>query len=86
MTHAEQAMSRLIDRLGLSPDRTIVTVRNGDAATLIKEELDRKGTDLLVVGTHARSGIARALIGSVAETALESSRCNVLVVPMPRNP
>ena len=84
--HAEQAMSRLIDRLGLSPDRTIVTVRNGDAAMLIQEELDRKETDLLALGTHARSGIARALIGSVAETALESSRCNVLVVPMPGDP
>jgi nucleotide-binding universal stress UspA family protein len=79
---AEQAMSQLVGGLGLAPDRTIVTVKNGDAAALIQEELDRQEADLLAVGTHARSGIARALIGSVAESALASSSCNVLVVPL----
>lgn len=80
--HAEQAMSQLVGGLGLAPDRTIVTVKNGDAALLIQEELDRQEADLLAVGTHARSGIARALVGSVAESVLALSACNVLVVPI----
>ena len=37
--------------------------------------------DLLVVGTHARHGLSRALLGSVAERTLRRSRCPVLVVP-----
>jgi len=81
--HAEQAMARFIDGLGLDPGRIAATVRNGDTAALIKEELERQEMDLLVMGTHARSGIARALIGSVAEAALNSSDCNILVVPVP---
>lgn len=79
---AEQAMARLVAGLGLAPDRTVVTVRNGDAADLIQEELEHQPADLLALGTHARSGIARALVGSVAERALASSGCNVLVVPV----
>lgn len=81
--HAEQAMARFIDSLGLNPGRIAATVRNGHTAALIKEELERQEVDLLVMGTHARSGIARALIGSVAEAALNSSNCNILVVPVP---
>ena len=70
---AKQAMSQLIERLGLGERRPKVTIENGDAVTLIEEELAKRKTDLLVMGTHARSGIAHALIGSVAEAVLRSS-------------
>jgi nucleotide-binding universal stress UspA family protein len=36
--------------------------------------------DLLVVGTHGRSGLGRALLGSVAETLLAHATCDVLAV------
>ncbi|HEX3854112.1 MAG TPA: universal stress protein [Polyangiaceae bacterium] len=39
------------------------------------------GADLIVVGTHGRVGIARALVGSVAESAVRHARCPVLVIP-----
>jgi nucleotide-binding universal stress UspA family protein len=37
--------------------------------------------DLLVLGTHGRSGIQRLLLGSVTERVLRQSRCPVLTVP-----
>jgi nucleotide-binding universal stress UspA family protein len=37
--------------------------------------------DLVVLGTHARRGVARFVLGSVAETAVRQAPCNTLVVP-----
>ena len=39
----------------------------------------KKGADLIVVGSHGRSGISRALVGSIAEGILRRSRIPVLV-------
>src|ERR1041384_1662035 len=38
------------------------------------------GIDLIVMGTHGRRGITRALLGSVAETVVRSAPCAVLTV------
>lgn len=38
--------------------------------------------DLIVIGTHSRSGIDRLLMGSVAESVVRNSEVPVLVVPM----
>ncbi|MBD1394080.1 universal stress protein [Mucilaginibacter glaciei] len=38
--------------------------------------------DLIVIGTHSRSGIDRLLMGSVAESVIRHSEVPVLVVPM----
>jgi nucleotide-binding universal stress UspA family protein len=47
-------------------------------------EIVRRATeqkvDLIVMGTHGRSGIPRVFLGSVAENVLRSSPCPVLVV------
>ena len=37
--------------------------------------------DLLVIATHGRSGVKRAILGSVAEQVLRHSGCPVLMVP-----
>jgi K+-sensing histidine kinase KdpD len=37
--------------------------------------------NLIVVGTHGRRGIARAVMGSVAENTVRHAHCPVLVVP-----
>ena len=41
------------------------------------------GADLIVLGTHGRSGFTRVLMGSVAEKTLRTSTCPVLTVPTP---
>jgi nucleotide-binding universal stress UspA family protein len=60
-------------------DNWHVSVSAGDVRAVVLEEARRRESDLLVVGTHARSGIAHALLGSVAETALAHASCDVLV-------
>ncbi len=39
------------------------------------------GSELVVMGTHARSGLSHFLLGSVAETVLHYAECSVIVVP-----
>lgn len=79
---AKQAMARLIETLELGDRQPRVTIKNGDALALIEEELVKQETDLVVVGTHARTGVAHVMIGSVAEAVLRSSKKDVLVVPI----
>ena len=38
--------------------------------------------DMIVMGTHGRSGLPRALLGSVAERVVRVARCPVLTVPL----
>jgi universal stress protein A len=40
--------------------------------------------ELIVMGTHGRSGLAHALLGSVAERVVQHSPCPVLIVPKRR--
>jgi universal stress protein A len=54
----------------------------GHAATLIQQHADDHGHDLVMLGTHGRSGIRR-LLGSTANAVLHGTRCNVLAVRVP---
>ena len=42
----------------------------------------RQHADLIVLGTHARTGLRRVFLGSVAEEVLRHARCPVLVLPI----
>jgi len=52
----------------------------GDARDVIDRVAETIGADLIVMGTHGRRGIRRALLGSVAEAIVRSAPCPVLVV------
>ena len=43
------------------------------------------GSDMIVMGTHGRTGMDRILMGSVAEKVLREARCSVMVVKLPRS-
>jgi len=55
-------------------------LRTGPAASTIAETAKDEGADLLVVGTHGRSGLDRLILGSVAERVVRLASCPVLVV------
>lgn len=40
-----------------------------------------KGADLVVMGTHGRTGLPRLLLGSVAERVVRTAQCPVITVP-----
>ena len=56
----------------------------GDPATEIVRYGRDAGADLIVMGTHGRTGVERLLMGSVAERVLRDAACSVLVVKLPR--
>lgn len=70
----------LIERAGVAVERDL---GRGDPAQGIARAIERHTPDLVVVGTHARTGIARLVLGSVAEAVLRTSPVPVLVVRSP---
>ena len=48
----------------------------------VAKEID---ANLIVIGTHGRRGLARALLGSVAENVIRTSTIPVLVIHGPRD-
>ena len=60
--------------------RTTTEVRSGRPVDeILKASIDY-GTDIIVMGTHGRSGLAHLLAGSVAEAVLRTAGCPVLTV------
>ncbi len=55
-----------------------------DPATEISRFAADAGMDVIVIGTHGRTGPEPHKIGSVAEKVMESAPCSVLVVKLPR--
>jgi nucleotide-binding universal stress UspA family protein len=57
-----------------------VLVEEGYPAQRIVERADEGNYDLLVIGTHGRTGVSRALLGSTAERVVRHSRKPVLTI------
>lgn len=55
-------------------------VRVGDPATEILEEAVEHSAELVVLGSHGRTGLRRVLLGSVARKVLLHAHCSVLIV------
>ncbi|HZO16304.1 MAG TPA: universal stress protein [Polyangiaceae bacterium] len=59
---------------------TQALVRTGDAREVILQTAEELKADLIVMGTHGRRGVSRALLGSVAEMIVRRSPTPVLTV------
>lgn len=77
--HAAKRLNRFVASLGEAGLRRRAAVRRGDARSVVLDEAERRRADLVILGTHGRSGVARTLLGSVAETVVAEARCDVLV-------
>jgi glycine betaine transporter len=58
-------------------------VKEGDAGGEILRMAKEISSDLIVMGTHGRTGLARLLMGNVAETVSRKAHCPVLTVKFP---
>lgn len=54
--------------------------REGRAAQTVADTAIEVGTDLIVIGTHGRTGLAHMFLGSVAEQVLRTAPCSVLTI------
>lgn len=75
-----EAVERAVEYLkkeGVEADRL---VENGEADAVIVGAADKIGADLIVMGTHGRTGWERVVVGSVAERVIGQAKCPILVV------
>lgn len=82
--HHEVLRERL--RGAYVPDRPLEVeyiLRDGSPAESILHAAEELGCDLVVLGTHGRTGLKRLLMGSVAEAVLRKARCPVLTLRSP---
>jgi len=77
---AEDAMANLVADL---EKRGVVvggSVASGTPHEIILKEAETAKADMIIMGTHGRSGLGHMLIGSVAEKIVRTAKCPVLTV------
>lgn len=81
-TKAHQALDGVISAATeRNFDREIVSaIVRGQTAPAILEYAEEHDIDLIVIGTHGRTGLDRALMGSIAENIVRESRVPVVTV------
>ncbi len=78
---AKTVMQRFVAMYGEEHNITQF-LENGDAATVVVETALKFNADLIVLGSHGRSGFNRLLTGSVAEDVSRHATIPVLIVPL----
>lgn len=72
---------------GLGDDKGVVTrtevMRSSEPGKMLVEAAERLGVDAVVIASHGRSGVARTMLGSVAEEVMRGSTRPVFVVRGP---
>jgi nucleotide-binding universal stress UspA family protein len=84
LAHARRATKRqlasLLSRVRRKGVQASAVLAEGLPAEEVLRTARRQRADLLVLGTHGRTGLRRALMGSVAERIVRQARCPVLTV------
>lgn len=71
-----------VEAAGADARARVEVVEGRNVALEIISAAARFEADLIVIGTHARTGLRRALLGSVAEEVLRHAKTMVVVVPL----
>jgi nucleotide-binding universal stress UspA family protein len=73
-------LTRLADKARAAGVRATTALRRGQPVAQILRTARAERTDLIVVGTHGRHGLARFFLGSVAERLVAMAPCPVVTV------
>jgi nucleotide-binding universal stress UspA family protein len=79
-SQAEEATEAVVERCRSAGVDCVAAIRIGVPNESILDYSDEVGADLLVVGTHGRTGLPRAVLGSVAERVVRTSDVPVMTV------
>lgn len=77
----ETELAGFVKHVGVEPDFQVLRFNETSAAEVIMATAEELSADLIVVGTHGRTGLARLMLGSVADAVLRKSSRDVLAVP-----
>ncbi|MBI2893593.1 MAG: universal stress protein [Deltaproteobacteria bacterium] len=81
MEAAHRAVELQVERAAPRPELDVRTVvRTGVPAEAIPASATEERADLIVMGTHGRTGMQHALLGSIAERVVRRAPCPVLTV------
>lgn len=67
-------------------DKITIIAQHGDPAPGLMRFVNANDSDLVVAGTHGRSGLLGMMLGSVAEEIVRTAPCDVLIAPVGRKP
>lgn len=76
-----KVLERRLTRTIPAGTRVVTRIKLGDPRFVLPKLAEQHAYDLMVLGTHARRGLARFLLGSVAIELLRTSRGDALVIP-----
>ncbi len=78
----EEAVAQLSRWQGEAASQMVAkaVVRNGTACHEIVRAAEEGNVDLIILGDHGRTGLARAFMGSTAEQVVRHAPCPVLVI------
>jgi nucleotide-binding universal stress UspA family protein len=82
---ARRAIAGLVRATKAAPAVRGIRLRRTDPRQAILGAARARRVDLIVLGTHGRTGLARALMGSVTEAVMRHAECDVLVAPPRRS-
>lgn len=71
---------KALDKAVAAKVRAKVEVHVGDAHEMIVDISKKKKADIIVMGSHGRTGLTRLLMGSVTSRVIGHAPCSVLVV------
>ena len=77
---AQKALDDIVAKHKPRDIEIVTSLVQGDPREAVLTKAAEVGADLIVMGTHGRRGIARALIGSVAESVVRTSSIPVLTL------
>jgi nucleotide-binding universal stress UspA family protein len=81
----KNARSRLENRLLADEALTVEHLNlKGNPAEVIVHIAKAKKADMIVMGTHGRSGWSKLMMGSVAQEVMKEAHCPVITVRMPQ--
>ena len=75
-----EQLARLDADLRKKGERVRTVQKTGSAAQVIVDTAKSLKADLIIMGTHGRTGLAHILLGSVAEKVVRTAACPVLTV------
>lgn len=78
--YAQRELEKLVGSARARYPRVAGAIRQGEAKREIIQAAQDLGADLVILGTHGNSGLARVLLGSVAEHVVRHSTVPVLTV------
>ena len=81
-THLHE-FSRYSDMLSQNKAQARFTVENGEPATAILRYANEHHADMIILGSHGTTAIARLLVGSTAEAVLRHATCPVVILKTP---